>query len=172
MGIGGNELQDFVQLGRGRLVQRDAYATLELLGPELGIELAERHKLALHQPALPGGLVVGGMGAKADILGAGAIMDGRFDRPGVHAAIDRIQDEAAKGLEVGYHAIDQPGGAVAHLKDVHEYDGLHARIPCLDGGLDGIQAAGAAKNVRPGVHVHVNGTHKQFFRKLQRTSLW
>ena len=58
------------------------------------------------------------------------------------------------------------GCAIAHLEHIHEYDGLHTSIPSLNRGLDGIQPARTAKDVRTRMYVHINGSYKQFLRQF------
>jgi hypothetical protein len=61
-------------------------------------------------------------------------------------------------------------GSIAHFEDVHEDDGPHPGIPRLSGSLDRIDPSGAAEDVRPGVHVNVDGPLEQLSGQVERTA--
>ncbi len=159
LGVGGYEPQYLVQLAAGRAL-RDAYAGLQLL-PELRVYLAEGREDAVHEPAFAGRLVVGAVGAEADVFGAVAVAEGCLHGPGVHAAVDGVEYDAAVGPEVGHGAVHQPRGSVAHLEDIHVDYGPHPGVPGLDGSLEGVNPPRAAEYVGPCVDVDVYGAPEQ-----------
>ena len=121
--------------------------------------------------ALPGSLVVRGVGAEADVFGTVAVVEGGLDGPGVHPPVDGVQYDAPVGLEVGDRTVNHPGGAVAHLEDVHEDYSFHAGVPCLDGSLNQINPAGAAEDMGSSVDVNANGLNEELLGELEEAAV-
>ena len=128
-----------------------------LLGLEFRVDIHQTLPLPVYIAALHAGLILGGVGAEGDEAGAVAVVNGGLDGPGVHAAHDGVQDDAAVGGEAGDRLVDNPGGAHAPVEHAHVGNGPHPGVPGLNGGLDGVHAAGAADQVGTGVDMEVDG---------------
>ena len=117
-------------------------------------------------------MVVRGVGAEADVFGTVAVVEGGLDGPGVHPPVDGVQYDAPVGLEVGDRPVHQPGRAVAHLEDIHENQGTHTRVSCLDGGLEWIHPAWAAEDVGAGVNMDIDGPPQKLLGELEGATIW
>ncbi|MPN61034.1 hypothetical protein SDC9_208768 [bioreactor metagenome] len=103
------------------------------------------------------------MGPEGDVPGSRAVVHGRFDRPGVHAAEHGVQDDAAVDLDALHHLLDHPGGSHGHVEDVHDGKGPHSGVTGFNCGLDGVGAPRTAEKMGTGMNMKIDGAFEEFF---------
>ena len=171
LGVVGNDLHDVGELLGGLAVSGDLDAAVILLGLELGIQVDQTDPLAVHIAAFHAGLILGGVSAERHIAGAVAVVHGRLDRTGIHAAQHSVQDDTAVSGEAGNDLVHDPSGTNAPVEHAHINDGAHTGVAGLDSGLNGVHAAGAGHQMGAGVHMQVNGVLQQINAALIRTGV-